>query len=206
MSFHTGQTFTFGEQPSATKWQYLWDNDYALADGSGIEDDAIVARHVADNSVGSAQLFGLDKSNLTTDSNPYKFSAYRNAAWTTSNSGAVVQYDTELFDTNSNFDSTSNKGRYTAPVAGFYFFHAGYLDSSSTNTIRYALLRKNGSGAEVTGDVSTTGTANNLMTVSGLLQLSAGDYVEVLNVAGNASSGGTGKNNTYFHGFLVCRT
>lgn len=35
MSFHTGQTFTYGEQPSATKWQYLWDNDYALADGEG---------------------------------------------------------------------------------------------------------------------------------------------------------------------------
>jgi hypothetical protein len=33
MTFHTGQTFTFGEQPSATKWGYLWENDeyhYAL--------------------------------------------------------------------------------------------------------------------------------------------------------------------------------
>lgn len=41
MSFHPGQTFTFGEQPSASKWQFLWDNDYALADGSGITDNAI---------------------------------------------------------------------------------------------------------------------------------------------------------------------
>lgn len=43
MSFHTSQTFTFGEQPSATKWGYIWENDYALADGSGIQAGAITA-------------------------------------------------------------------------------------------------------------------------------------------------------------------
>lgn len=48
MSFHTSQTFTYGEQPSATKWQYLWDNDYALADGSGISDGAITVDHLAE--------------------------------------------------------------------------------------------------------------------------------------------------------------
>lgn len=56
MSFHAGQTFTFGEQPSATKWQYLWDNDYALADGSGISDDAIITRHIADDAVKAANI------------------------------------------------------------------------------------------------------------------------------------------------------
>ncbi len=47
MSFHAAQTFTFGEQPSASKWQYIWDNDYALADGTGISDDVILTRHIA---------------------------------------------------------------------------------------------------------------------------------------------------------------
>jgi len=56
MSFHAGQTFTFGEQPSATKWQYLWDNDYALADGTGISDNAILNRHLASGIVGSAEM------------------------------------------------------------------------------------------------------------------------------------------------------
>lgn len=51
MSFHAGQTFTFGEQPSATKWQYVWDNDYALADGTAIANDAILARHVKDGDI-----------------------------------------------------------------------------------------------------------------------------------------------------------
>lgn len=60
MSFHAGQTFTFGEQPSATKWQYLWDNDYALADGTGISNDAIINRHIA------AGVIAWNKNNLST--------------------------------------------------------------------------------------------------------------------------------------------
>lgn len=51
MSFHAGQTFTFGETPSATKWNYLWENDYALADGTGISDNAIDSRHYVDGSI-----------------------------------------------------------------------------------------------------------------------------------------------------------
>ena len=56
MSFHPGQTFTYGETPSATKWQYLWDNDYALADGSGIEAGAINNSHLAANIVDSSKV------------------------------------------------------------------------------------------------------------------------------------------------------
>ena len=56
MSFHAGQTFVYGEQPSATKMQYIWDNDYALADGSGISDSAIKNRHVADANITPAKL------------------------------------------------------------------------------------------------------------------------------------------------------
>lgn len=46
MSFHGGQTFVFGEQPAASKWQWLWDNDDALANGTGISDAAIAKRHM----------------------------------------------------------------------------------------------------------------------------------------------------------------
>jgi hypothetical protein len=56
MSFHASQTFVFGEQPSASKWQYLWDNDYALADGTGISNGAIITRHFGAGAVDSAAL------------------------------------------------------------------------------------------------------------------------------------------------------
>lgn len=51
MSFHAGQTFTFGEQPSATKWQWVWDNDYALQDWTAFSNDSFPAALIADGSI-----------------------------------------------------------------------------------------------------------------------------------------------------------
>jgi len=48
--------FVYGEQPSATKWNYLGSNDAGFKDGTNIDDDAIIARHIADNAVGTAQI------------------------------------------------------------------------------------------------------------------------------------------------------
>ena len=56
MSFHPGQSFTFGEVPSTTKWNYLWENDYALADGSGIDAGAILNSHLAAEAVDSTKI------------------------------------------------------------------------------------------------------------------------------------------------------
>lgn len=56
MAFHLNQTFVYGEQPSATKMQYIWDNDYALADGSGFEDDAIETSHILANTIEAIKL------------------------------------------------------------------------------------------------------------------------------------------------------
>lgn len=134
--------------------------------------------------------------------NPYKFSAYRTAANTTSNTGAVVQYDTELFDTNSNFDITTNKGRYTAPVAGFYYFCGSQGNTAATGTVMYCWIAVNGV-QKIVGDVSSPSVAGNIKTVHGIVQLAAGDYVEIYFIGGNASVGYTGAPNVYFQGFLV---
>lgn len=41
----------FGEIPSATKWNLLGSNDDSFNDGTGIADDKILTRHIADNQV-----------------------------------------------------------------------------------------------------------------------------------------------------------
>lgn len=46
----------FGEQPSASKWNILGTNDASFNDGSGIGDNAIIARHLSDGIVGSAEV------------------------------------------------------------------------------------------------------------------------------------------------------
>lgn len=46
----------FGEQPSASKWNILGQNDAGFNDGTGIADDAILTRHIADNQITPALL------------------------------------------------------------------------------------------------------------------------------------------------------
>ncbi len=191
MSFHTGQSFVFGEQPSATKWNYLWDNDYALADGSGIEDDAIIARHIS----------AFDKSNLTSDINPYKFSVYRNAAANSGNGGiAKVAFDTEVYDSNNNFAA----GAYTAPVTGFYQFNwsirfaAGDKDLASAIIVNNVQLRI----PEIRGNSSFAINVGS----SCLLGLTATDVVEIGAYGSTTQALVPGAQNCYFDGYLVCRT
>lgn len=56
MSFHAGQTFTFGETPSATKWNYLWENDYALQDWSAFTNDTFPIALIQDGDITAAKL------------------------------------------------------------------------------------------------------------------------------------------------------
>lgn len=158
-------------------------------------------------SITSSKIIGIDKSILTTDSNPYKFSAYRSAAWTPGNA-AVVPFDAELFDTNNNFDITTNKGRYTVPVTGFYQLNACVsLTQTGGNPGIQSYIVKNGTTTVAYG-ISTlcvAGSWTYTMPVASLLSLVAGDYLEVY-VYSSSLGGQTGIALTYFNGFLVSRT
>lgn len=200
MSFHAGQTFTFGEQPSATKWQYLWDNDYALADGTGISNDAILTRHIAAAQITPAKI-----------TNPYKFSAYATSTVGISTATQKVVLNAENFDSNNNFDSTTNR-RYVAPVNGFYFFYgqvaAGSAGMGGTEYTEAALY-KNGAlyrqSQRQAGSGSSTILARGI--VGALIQLTAGDYIELYALMGGVYRDIVGGNTvTYLEGFLVTPT
>lgn len=70
-----GWAVIYGETPSATRWSELGDNDDALATGAGIDDLAILNRHIANASVKQNKLITptagsttLRTSNFTTTS------------------------------------------------------------------------------------------------------------------------------------------
>lgn len=134
-------------------------------------------------------------------SNPYSFSVYRNAAFNITSSFAKVQFDTESFDPNSNFDSATNF-RYVAPVAGIYFF-SWMVGVPITNTDAVAAIYKNGTifawGNE-TKDSGAGGTK--------LVQAAANDYFEIFVVGSGTLAAGVGSApvKTYFDGFLVNQT
>lgn len=173
----------FGEQPSAAKWNTLGTNDASFNDGTGIA--------------------GLYKNLLTVDSNPYKFYAYRNAAYTAS--GAIVGFDSTLFDTNSNFNTTTN--RYVAPVAGFYSFAgAAGVTSATAGGSHEVDIYKNGS--KITAQnmwIQGNATFTNSLNANAFLQLAANDYIQLYH-DGNSKAGNVGSATVYLAGFLVCRT
>lgn len=53
---YSADTFVADEQPTTAKWNKLWSNDASFNDGTGIADNAIITRHLADNAVGGAEL------------------------------------------------------------------------------------------------------------------------------------------------------
>lgn len=140
--------------------------------------------------------------------NPYKFYAYAGSAynWGT-NAWAKVALNTKLFDTNGNFDITNY--RYTAPVSGFYFFTGMARTSGAVGGNLYGIqLWVNGAiGSGLSGiqAIQGSGTSGFGAPVSGLLQLNAGNYVEIA-AYGTGNAGATGRYETYLMGHLVSQT
>lgn len=193
---YSADTFVADEQPTTAKWNKLWTNDASFNDGTGIATGAIT----------SAKISGLDKSLLTTDSNPYKFKATKTTAQNTvAGSFTKILLNSETFDTNSNYDNVTNY-RYTSPVSGFYQFGAGGATGASGSTIMIPSLYKN--GAESTRGIDhRVSAASRLETVADFYQLTAADYMEFFifsDVAIAMDVSATTLN--YFSGYLVSRT
>lgn len=146
----------------------------------------------------------------TAIANPYKFSAYNTGG---SNLAAAtftkVTYNTEEYDTNNNFDSTTNY-RYTAPITGFYKFSAAFeVTAGGSDTYAISIYKngtevKRGNKLAMPSGIATT----TLVVVPPPLSLTAGDYIEVwgYNSSGGGKSITAGQSLTYFGGELVSRT
>lgn len=138
--------------------------------------------------------------------NPYKFSAYRSSAVNSTTSDAVLVFNTENFDTGSNYDNTT--GVFTAPIAGFYFFDAAHQVSSGSNAaIAIKLFQNSTAVASDTTGLTSGVNGNQTANVCKLLQLAASDTVSI-KVSNSLGTLGinTGNNITWFDGWLVSAT
>jgi hypothetical protein len=92
------------------------------------------------------------------------FSVYRNGNQTVSGTTTTkIQFNTEDFDTNSNFDSTTNY-RFTPTVAGYYQLNLQLtLDNNGSGAYYEAYIYKNGS---VVRKASATGQTLNSIAIN----------------------------------------
>lgn len=184
-------TFTAGEQPTTAKWNLIGSNDASFNTGTGFNDNILITRHFATS--------GLQLADKTV--NPYKFSAYRNAALTvTTGSYQKIPLDAVEFDTGSNVSLAT--GLFTAPIAGFYQF-AWAVDNAQTASDSPSTLFKNGAVYKWGSEQQLGGSSG-----SSLVQLALNDTIGLYTIAG--SSGiigvGTAPIKTYLTGFLVSAT
>lgn len=172
-----------------------------------IPDNAVTTAKIPDDAITSAKLVGIDKSNLTTDSNPYKFMAYRSSAFTWGNNVfAYLTCNAEIFDTNSNYDTST--GRYTAPVDGYYYITAIARGNTKSGSGMYVGIYRSGAELYLGGfqiPVGYTGAFGTSCSAEGIVYMTAGQYVQ-MGTYGAANTGHTGYNATRFGGYLISRT
>ena len=177
---------------------------FSLSDHSPIITDFSRATHDHSTTAkgGPISAAGLD--------NPYKFSVQL-IANVTIPSGIYtrVLFDSTVFDTNKNFDTTTgNKGVYTVPISGFYQLNANISMGGGVGAAHLIELWKNGSqlgmprGSQISADLWSG--------LNVLMQFKAGDFIEI--VAFQNSGGATAINGTtspyltHFSGFLMSVT
>jgi hypothetical protein len=95
-----------------------------------------------------------------------------NATWT------KLQLNTEQFDTNTNFDNSTNY-RFTPSVAGYYQINAQVLTPSNANLSQVSVYKNGESYAMATFYHATTGVTNQYP-LSTLVYLNgSSDYIEL---------------------------
>jgi len=149
-------------------------------------------------SVGTAQLVDdavtADKLASGAVANTPSFRAYMSAAQTISdNTNTVVQYNTENFDTDSAYDTSTYRFTVPSGKAGKYFFsaHAYIFQSGATLYACDFQIRKNGTNQSA--DSLALDSSDNfgyIVKTNTILDLSVGDYIDC-NVIGNTNDGGT---------------
>ena len=113
-----------------------------------------------------------------------------------------IAFDTEEFDTNSNFASS----RFTPTVAGYYQINGSALMSSGTGGVCEAYLYKNGAAFKAGQSTATIAGGQTVVAVESLIYLNGTtDYVELFfnQTTGGAQTVANDARYTYMNGFLA---
>ena len=122
------------------------------------------------------------------------FEAYLSANQSISDNAVTkVQFNTELFDTDSTYDNSTNY-RFTPGVAGKYFIYSSILNEAGSNSNlieAYMYIKKNGANI-LELETSLNNNPGRLMPTFGMatLDLNDTDYVEIYGRLNSVSGSG----------------
>lgn len=104
------------------------------------------------------------------------------------NTWAKIQFDSEDFDTNSNYDNSTNY-RFTPTVAGYYLvtFNVRVNYSGSATNAIYLAIYKNGSVWTTTSHLNVTGNWGSRHITSLVYCNGSSDYIEAYGNTNHAS-------------------
>jgi len=131
------------------------------------------------------------------------FSAYLAGTQTLpgTNTFTKILFDTEEYDTNGNFDITTNKGRFTPTVAGYYLF-TWNIEITSAYAFTLGGVYKNGSVAKQ-GNWHN-GSSGASIGSAVVYANGSTDYFELfINFNGNGQNVGGGSAGYWFQGTLI---
>ena len=141
---------------------------------------------VDDGAGGTLRKSAMSRVKTYIGDNTPAFEAYRNSnQGVTDNTATKVQFDTEVFDTDSTYDASTNY-RFTPAVAGKYLCYStvrGGNDGTGTLNLLTVKFYKNGSAhqtstTQIIHFIDNPG-ANASVTITQIIDLDADDYVEV---------------------------
>lgn len=138
---------------------------------------------------------------------PPAFSAYLGTNQSlSSGTYTKLQINTEEFDTNNNYDPTTNY-RFTPTVAGYYQFSCAVFAGPSANTALIASIYKNGSAAKTVRNYSASSNALDDwgVSIAAIIYMNGTtDYVELYGyLVGAGLTISSGADSTWFSGVLV---
>ena len=143
----------------------------------------------------------LEFATATSAANTPAFSVYQSSTHSISNATHTkIQFQTEILDSNNNFDSTTNY-RFTPSTAGYYLLTVG-LRCDCGSAEYFLQLYKNGSNfLNLRDDVFTNYQLNG----SALVYANGTDYFEVFffQNSGSSKTTASGAAATYFSGFRI---
>jgi hypothetical protein len=198
----SGSTIDFGTAVAGTSTC-----DFILHYGVGLittpADGTVTTAKLADSSVSLAKLTATGTKDATTflrgdntfqtiGTNTPAFRAYMGSSQTIADvTNAVVQYNTENFDTDSAYDTATYRFTVPSDKAGKYFFGAHLFLTDAGNSIYAADMQIRKNGVNASADNFAIDSADYYAAIfktTTILDLAVGDYVDV-NVLANTNDG-----------------